>query len=158
MKARITASILAIGLTFGLAGCGMVTPVATNIQYDASDGVSADLGDVALRNIMVITSDTEFGTDNGSLVLTAVNTALEDRRVKVEFDGADGKQSVYIDVPAGETLALGVGKLKPIKLSGIDRPAGSMIEMYVQSGSAEGTLVNVPVLDSSLEEYQDLAR
>lgn len=158
MKARITASILAIGLALGLSGCGMVTPVATNIQYDASDGVSANLGDVQVRNLMVITGDTAYGTDNGSLVFTAINSGLEDRRIKLQFEGADGAQSVYVDVAAGQTLALGVGEIKPIKLTGIDTPAGGMMEMYLQAGNAEGQTVNVPVLDTTLIEYEDLAR
>ncbi len=158
MKARISASVLAVGLVFGLAGCGMVTPVATNISYDASDGVSANLGDVAVRNLMVITGDTEYGTDNGSLVFTAINSSKEDRRIKLQFEGASGTQNIYVDVAAGQTLVLGVGDVKPIELKGIDTPAGSMLEMYLQSGDAEGQTVNVPVLDTTLIEYQDLAR
>lgn len=156
MKARIAASVLAIGLAVGLSGCGMVTPVATNIQYNASDGVSANLGEIAIRNAMVITADSAEGSDNGNLVFTAVNPTGVTAEVKVQYMSKLVRKTVVVEVPEYSTLALGIGKNEPIALTGIDTPAGGNMEIFFQAGSAEGKTVLVPVLDTTLIEYQDL--
>lgn len=156
MKSRIAASVLAAGLLLGLSGCGMVTPVATNISYNASDGISVTLGDVALRNVFVVTGQTASTANNGHLVLTAFNNGLEDARVQVQYLSNGSKQNVYIDVPARSHVALGVNDVAPILLTGIDSPAGSMMSITFQSGSAETQTVLVPVLDTTMEVYQDL--
>src|SRR4051812_15583618 len=46
VKARLAASAaLALGLVLGASGCSMLTYQATTEKYDASDGVSVDVGD-----------------------------------------------------------------------------------------------------------------
>lgn len=156
MKSRIAASILAAGLLIGLTGCGMVTPIATQIEYNAGDGVSATLGDVALRNVFVVTNQTASKANNGSLVLTAFNNGVTDQRVNVQYTSNGVKTNLYIDVPARSSIALGVDGVAPIPLTGIDSPAGSMMTITFQAGSAETQNVLVPVLDTTLEMYQDL--
>ena len=47
--------------------------------------------------------------------------------------------------------------LEPVLLEGIDTQPGGLVDLYFQYGSAEGIELGVPVLDSSLPEYADLA-
>src|ERR1700710_1284550 len=72
VKARVAASVaLALAVAFGTAGCGFVAPQATTKHYDASDGVGGTVGQIDVRNAMIIT-DASDGTV-GNLVVTLVN-------------------------------------------------------------------------------------
>lgn len=157
-KFRIAASALTVGLALSLTGCGMITPVATQDPYDPSDGVSVTFEDVAVRNIMVITADTEYGVDSGNLIFTAANTSTKPTQVTVAFENSAGSEEIAVDIDAGQILALGVGKNEPLPLTGIDTPAGAMMELVFSDASGQERTVKVPVLDSTLIEYQDLGR
>ena len=159
MKARLAASAaLALGLALGASGCSMLTYQATTEHYTASDGVSVDVGDLDLRNVLVVSEDGE----DGALVMTVVNNGDEDVELGVQF-GAGGGDVQTIDVDAGATVAFGVDDsesidvLDPLLLEGIDTQPGSLLTMYFQYGDAEGIEKQVPVLDGRLAEYADLA-
>ncbi|MFE6965947.1 hypothetical protein ACFVAJ_12575 [Agromyces sp. NPDC057679] len=156
MKARLAASAaLALGVALGASGCSMLTYQATTEHYDASDGVSANVGDLDLRNILVVSDD---GVD-GTLVLTIVNNGEDDVDLDVQVDGGD---TVTIPVDAGATVAFGadavegLDEVEPIVLEGIDTDPGSLLPIYFQYGSAEGIEKQVPVLDGRLPEYESL--
>ncbi|HKH08780.1 MAG TPA: hypothetical protein VKA62_07500 [Agromyces sp.] len=152
MKARLAASaVLAVGLVLGASGCSMLTYQATTEHYDPSDGVSADVGDLDLRNILVVSEDGE----DGNLVLTVVNTGDEDAELGVQV-GEGGGEPLIIEVEAGATVSLG-GDEEPLLLEGIDTQPGALLPLYFQYGTAEGIEKLVPVLDGRLPEYADLA-
>ncbi|GAA1506597.1 hypothetical protein BJ978_000024 [Agromyces terreus] len=149
MKARLAASaVLALGLAIGATGCSMVTYQATTEHYDASDGVSVDVGDLDLRNVLVVSDD---GTD-GNLVMTVVNTGDRDQTLKITPEGAD---VVELEVPAHETVVLGSEDAEPVLLEGIDAEVGGLTPIFFQYASEEGIEKRIPVLDSRL--YEGLA-
>jgi hypothetical protein len=157
VKARIAASAaLAMGLALGASGCSMITYQATTERYDPSDGVSANVGDLDLRNVLVISDD----GDDGNLIMTVVNTGDDDIELGVEYGG---RQTQTVDIEAGTTVAFGVDDvegidvLEPVLLEGIDADPGSLLPIYFQYGDVEGIEIQVPVLDSRLPEYSDLA-
>jgi hypothetical protein len=151
VKARLAASaVLAVGLVLGASGCSMLTYQATTEHYDPSDGVSADVGDLDLRNILVVSEDGE----DGNLVMTVVNTGDEDAELGVQV-GEGGGETLIVEVEAGGTVSLG-GDEEPLLLEGIDTPPGSLVPIFFQYGSAEGVEKLVPVLDGRLPEYSDL--
>jgi hypothetical protein len=153
VKARLAASAaLAIVLALGASGCAMLTYQATTEKYDPSDGVSADVGDLDLRNILVVSED---GVD-GTLVMTIVNTGEDDATLGVQF-GEGGSDVTEIEVEAGQTLVLGSEDEEKVVLEGIDAEVGGLLPMYFQAGDAEGIDKQVPVLDARLPEYADLA-
>ena len=129
----------------------MLTYQATTEHYDPSDGVSADVGDLDLRNILVVSEDGE----DGNLVLTVVNTGDEDAELGVQV-GEGGGEPLIIEVEAGATVSLG-GDEEPLLLEGIDTQPGALLPLYFQYGTAEGIEKLVPVLDGRLPEYADLA-
>jgi hypothetical protein len=87
VKARLAASaVLAIGVVLGASGCSMLTYQATTEHYDASDGVSVDVGDLDLRNVLVVSED---GRD-GSLVLTVINNGDKDAELGVQVGDSGG--------------------------------------------------------------------
>ena len=128
----------------------MLTYQATTEHYDPSDGVSADVGDLDLRNILVVSEDGE----DGNLVMTVVNTGEEDAELGVQV-GEGGGETLIVEVEAGATVSLG-GDEEPLLLEGIDTEPGSLVPIFFQYGSAEGIEKLVPVLDGRLPEYADL--
>ena len=159
MKARLAASAaLALGLALGASGCSMLTYQATTEKYDASDGVSVDIGELDLRNVLVVSDDGE----DGNLIMTVVNNSDDDVELGVQF-GEGGGDTQTIEIEAGNTVAFGVDAaesedvLEPLLLEGIDTQPGGLLSMYFQYGDAEGIEKQVPVLDARLPEYADLA-
>jgi hypothetical protein len=152
VKARLAASaVLAVGLVLGASGCSMLTYQATTEHYDASDGVSVNVGDLDVRNILVVSDDGE----DGNLVLTVVNTGEDDAELGVQV-GEGGSEPLIIEVEAGATVSLG-GDEEPLLLEGIDTQPGALLPIFFQYGTAEGIEKLVPVLDGRLSEYSDLA-
>jgi hypothetical protein len=129
----------------------MLTYQATTEHYDASDGVSVNVGDLDVRNILVVSDDGE----DGNLVLTVVNTGEDDVELGVQV-GEGGSEPLIIEVEAGATVSLG-GDEEPLLLEGIDTKPGALLPMFFQYGTAEGIEKLVPVLDGRLPEYADLA-
>ena len=129
----------------------MLTYQATTEHYDASDGVSVNVGDLDVRNILVVSDDGE----DGNLVLTVVNTGEDDVELGVQV-GEGGSEPLMIEVEAGATVSLG-GDEEPLLLEGIDTKPGALLPMFFQYGTAEGIEKLVPVLDGRLPEYSDLA-
>ncbi|WP_430647699.1 hypothetical protein [Agromyces sp. GXS1127] len=151
MKARLAASAaLALGIAIGGSGCAMLTYQATTEKYDASDGVSADVGALDVRNVLVVSEDGE----EGNLILSVTNTSTDDETLSVQF--VDAGDTFEIDVDGGETVSLGTEEEDPLLIENLDAEVGGNVSVYLQAGSAEGVEINVPVLDGRLPEYEDL--
>ncbi|PPL19702.1 hypothetical protein [Microterricola pindariensis] len=153
MKARIAASVLlAAGLLVGTAGCNLVAPQATTKHYDASDGVSANLDGVDVRNALVITEDGELG----NLVVTFVNTTAESAKVTVQYESDGSKETETVTLEPSSSTPFGLPDGEQITLVDMGTQPGALLPVYFQSGQSEGKQLLVPVLDASLPEYADL--
>ncbi len=152
MRARIAASIvLAVAVTFGTAGCGFLAPQSTTEHYDASDGVSGNVGDIAVRNAMIISGDGKVG----NLVVTIVNTGSVPHRVEIErASGAHAPD--YVTVRPGQTKELGTPGSTIVLFPSLDSIPGSLYPVFFQYGDATGVRLQVPVLDGALPDYRDL--
>lgn len=149
MKARLIASVaLAATVVFGATGCNLVAPQATTLQYDPSDGVSANVGDVRLLNMIVLTED---GTD-GNLIFTAVNKGSA-HSLSIQYGEDDTTVDVIVD---GNVSTVFGGATDPVALNGIDATPGSLVTLYVQYGNETGKEILVPVLDGSIPPYDEL--
>ena len=153
MRARIAASIvLAIAVTFGTAGCGFLAPQSTTRHYDASDGVSGNVGnDIAVRNALIVTGD---GT-TGNLVVTIVNNGAVPHRVQIER-ATGSNESTSVTVGAGQTKQIGEAGGTIILFKDLNSIPGSLYPVYFQYGAQTGLPLRVPVLDGGLPEYADL--
>jgi hypothetical protein len=152
VKARAIASIVAAGLVLGgVAGCTFVTPIATQNQYDASDGINVTVGDVKLLNAIVITDDGK----TGNLVAQAYNESDDPIDLTLQYD-VSGKHTVDVTLPANEGTKLGYGKKGQVFLPKIGTDAGGLLKVYVQYGSEAGKQVDVPVLSNALHPYRNL--
>lgn len=152
MKARIAASVvLAVGVALATAGCNLVAPQATRKIYDPSDGVGGTVGDLAIRNAMIISEDGEEGT----LVVTVVNSGDESQTLQVQYESGAGRTSAEAEVVPGRTQ-IGPDSTEAVTMSELDTVPGSLLPVYFQYGSEQGAELLVPVLTNALDSYATL--
>ncbi len=129
------------------AGCSAVNPITTQQAYDASDGVSVDLGDIRAINLIVVS---EAEGSPAVLIGSFHNLSDEDTSVAASIDG---ESIVDVDVPAGATVRLG-GEEGEAHVTGT-APAGPglIADVTFQVTGFGQTVREVPIMDGTLEEY-----
>lgn len=142
-----TASAVAAGLL--LTGCSATNPITTMNNYEASDGVGADLGDLSLVNLIVLSG----GEGKPGTVVGAVTNDGDATRVELVVDG---QQAGSFRVASGSTVLLGTEDGEQVEVDEVAEPAGAFVDVTVTSG-AGSTTVAVPVLDGTLPEYSEYA-
>ena len=152
MRRRLFAPLaLAFSVVLGATGCTLNSEIATMKDYDPSDGVGTEVGDLALRNIMLITND----QGEANLVMTVVNTGGEDVNLLVQYTDGSQKTTETIRVPGLPTLTrFGDDPAEGVVFSGGDVVPGGLAPIYFQYDNNPGELVLVPVLDGALPEYE----
>ena len=152
MKARIIVSVVvAAGILLGTSGCNLLAPQSTTAKYDASDGVSGNVGDLAIRNAMLLSED----GDVANLVVTVVNTGDSAHSLTVQYDGGTEKVNQDVTVDANSSVTLGTPDSPSVTVTA-DVTPGSLFPVFFQYGNETGVEVLVPVLDGTLEEYSTL--
>ncbi len=154
MRARFAASVLVLGLVgFGTAGCAFVTPQATTEIVETSDGVNADVGTIAIRNATLISEDGQLA----SLLVSFVNSGDDSQELLVQYeDEITGKRvNQKVSLDQGIT-SFGADGREQIVLENVTAP-GSLFPVYFQYADQPGKQVMVPVLNTSLPEYDGLA-
>lgn len=150
IRAIATAAIAA-SLLLGTAGCGVITPTATLKHYNASDGVSANVGQLHVRNAFIVTNE----VGDAALVTSIVNDGSSLEFLKVEVRGAT-TLSTQVGAYPGLTK-IGVADDNPIVFYGAGVTAGQYVDVYFQYGDNEGQLIPVPVLDGTEAMYAPYA-
>lgn len=154
MKSRLIASI-AVGaaVVVGATGCSMISPQGTigiGDAYSPAGGINVpDHGaPLQVRNAVVVVNDD--GTV-GNLVAAIANTTGAAHTLNVEV--SDAGISDTVSVRPHSIVSLGDGR-KPLRLDGIDAPAGSTLQISFQSGDATPVEVEVPVLDGTDDTFR----
>lgn len=150
IRAIATAAVAAT-LLLGTAGCGVFTPTATLKHYDASDGVSANTGQLHIRNAFIVTNE----VGDAALVSSIVNDGDSLEFLKVEVRG-DTVLSTQVGAYPGLTK-LGIADDNPIVFYGAGVTPGQYVDVYFQYGDNEGQLVSLPVLDGTEAMYAPYA-
>ena len=152
MKARVAASTaLVAALLLGSTGCTFGATIATQKDYDPSDGVGAEVGELAIRNALLIG---ETGEEL-NLVMTVASSADVNRRLIVQWQSGGERVSESIVVAAGDRTRIG-GPNDEIQIivAGSGATVGGLLPVFFSYTGAEGVQVPVPVLDGSLPEYE----
>ena len=151
MKSRVAAAIaLAAALMLGTTGCTFSSNIATQKPYDPSDGVGAEVGELSIRNALLIGED----PDELNLVMTVVSTADSDRRVTVQWQAGGERVTEEIFVNAGGRTAFGGPEQDQLLVTGTGATIGGLVPVFFAYPGAEGVEVLIPVLDASLPEYE----
>ncbi len=153
MKARIAATLMVtVGVLGGTTGCSLFAPQATTTHYEASDGVGADIGELAVRNAIVVSDDGK----TGNLVVTVVNRGATGQTLGVQYKSAVGRTNGSIAVDAKKSVILGTGVAAPLALKDIASAPGSLMPIYFQYGDVPGRQLLVPVLTTAQSAYRSL--
>lgn len=155
LKVRAAVSaLLAAVLAVGVAGCSFTNgDIILPRVYDPSDGVGAEIGELDVRNALLVAGADE----RASLVVSIINPTAESQPLTVQYEaGSAGRTSIDLTIPSQSTVTYGYGESDQIVLEGIDTTPGALFSVYFQSGSAEGRDLPVPVLDTTLAEYRTL--
>ncbi len=154
MKVRfVAAAVLALGVALGTSGCNLIQPQATTNPYDASDGVSVNVGDLSLRNLMIISDDGE----NGNLLVGIANATGADVDLHIGFVSGGEIVDGHLEVPTNDksVTSWGAGSEDRIILGGINTIPGGLLELEFEADGVSKTVL-VPVLTSQLPEYEGL--
>ena len=147
--------ILAGAVVLGTAGCTFVSTQATLIEYDPSDGVSANVGSVQVRNALAIANEDDTTV---SLLLTLVNSGNNRATVNIQYEVAGEKVTTIEAVDGNSTLSFGNSPTEEqILINNPGVPAGGLYPVYVQYGDHEGSQMLVPVLAPDTNGYEGLA-
>ena len=152
MKTRALAtSALAAALLLGTAGCGIFVDAATLKPYSASDGLNVNVGDLQLRNVLVITDE----SGDASLVFTVVNNTTNVQYLTVQFRT---DTPVDLTVVANEGITkVGLADDNPAIATGTALDAGQYVDIYFQYGGQDGVTASIPVLDGTYPIYAPYA-
>lgn len=140
---------LAVAVTLVLSACageGFTTAQRTN----HGDGARADLGtQIGVENLLLLTE--EEGAP-GQLVGGAVNHWSQG--TDVSFTAAGVEETVTVSVGAGETVLLHPDH-QSIVLPAVPSAPGTNLEFQISTPEAGSVTVPVPVLDGTIDPYQD---
>jgi hypothetical protein len=131
------------GAVLALSGCQVMSPIQTTVPYQSADGVSVDLGNVQIRDLVVVTA-TRGGA--GTLSGLVVNKSTEP--VTVTFTTGTGVDaSARAIIPAGAPTRLsGVQGVTPVTIPSLPAAPGDVVKVIVSTPDAGAPVVSVPVL------------
>ena len=140
------AGVIALAV-LGVSSCSAVNEQATVREYSPSDGIVENVGEVELRNSLVVSNgDGEAGRLLGTVVNAspdAVDFSLALGGTTLTWNIESGDKVVFEDTPAPEVTVPNVGVLP-----------GTGLRADASDG-AETVQLNVPVLDGTIESYRE---
>ena len=146
-RSTAAAGIIALSL-LGATGCSAVNDQATTTEYSPSDGIVQNIGDVALRNILVVS---DGDGEPGRLIGTVVNESSE----PVNFELSVGGSNLSWNIPAGGKVVYDDAPQAEVLVQSVNVVPGTGIRAEASTGSETATL-NVPVVDGQVPYYKDL--
>ncbi len=154
MRAISTIAVAAT-MTASLTGCTLLTLQATQLKYDAADGVSVQLEGMKIEGVLIVAN-----ADNtvGNLVFVAQNTTNEDQRLTVQWPTATGdRMSEVQTIPAGQTARFGFAGYPQVLIEGAELVPGATLDIYFQAGTTPGKIAAAQVFDTTWAQYENLA-
>jgi hypothetical protein len=144
VRRTLTALAAAAIVSVGTAGCQVFSPTQTDYQYAPADGVQANLGNVAIRDLVLVIGGSGDAVVSGGLVNEG------NQPVTIQFapqqQGGSGGSGSEVSLQPHEQVDL---SKQGLQLSGVTAKAGALLPVSVTSNAAGTTLLNVPVVDSA---------
>jgi hypothetical protein len=139
-----------------LAGCTFITPVATGLAYDQSDGISANVGAIQLRNAFVVSDDGE----TANFVGVVINTSKTAKNINIQYvshvDNKTANTTINVKIPAGGVISYGDPTVPQLQFDAINVQPGALFKVFLQYGSVSGKSLRLPVLTTSQSSYRHL--
>lgn len=135
----------------GLSACQVSSPTATDFEYDPADGLSVQLGEVELLDVLVVSTGAgEPGVVSGY----AVNESSEPVTLDITMETDDGERvplSPAVEIPAGSGVRIDAydpvaGDFgEPVRIPEVPVPAGLLVTLRLSSSESEIASSRVPV-------------
>src|SRR3954447_19184221 len=143
---RVSTVLAGVALAVVTTGCQVTNPVQTNAPYQPADGVQADVGQLAVRDLVLVGNGTRPVVISGS----AYNYGNQDLTVQI----APQPDPNATTPPSGSELQLRPYEqvdlsTKGLQLTGITTRPGGLVPMTLTSSAGGTTVVRVPVLPVS---------
>jgi hypothetical protein len=148
---RLAASGAACATLLGsllLAGCSERSPIQSVVPYTPTDGVTASLASLAVRDLLIVSDgEGQPGVLSGALV----NSGSSDVTVTFRATG-DPVPSEPVAVPPGQLVKIGPGDgAVHVQFASVAAAPGAMLSVQVSTPATGPTRVDVPVLPPTLE-------
>lgn len=145
---RLLRGAAVIGASLLAASCSAITPIQTQVLYNAGDGVRVEVSteEIRVENLMVLAA--EEGAE-GQVFGALVNDTGEEVVMSVTI----GDGGIQVPVGAEGSVLLGVDEL--VIIPATPAPPGAMAEALVEATGYGTVSVSVPVLDETLPQYAD---
>ncbi|MBO0909856.1 hypothetical protein [Arthrobacter sunyaminii] len=140
------AGVIALAV-LGVSSCSAVNEQATVREYSPSDGIVENVGDVELRNILMVSNG---DGEEGRLLGTVVNASSED----VEFSLATGGTTLTWNIEAGDKVVFEDAAAAEVTVPNVDVKPGTGLRGDASNGT-ETVEVNIPVVDGTLADYRE---
>ena len=127
-------TLAAVGLL--VAGCSSFSPIQTEYDYPAADGVRLSIDGLELRNLAVVAAEAD---GPGVVIGQAVNSSAA--AVDVSFSLGEAPTPVETTVPAGSG-----DSLPEVEIQSVPAAPGDTVELTVSTPEAGQNVVRVPVL------------
>jgi hypothetical protein len=132
------------------SGCASAfSPVQTDYDYEAADGVRLSIVGLDLRDLAVVVP-AKGGT--GLVVGQAVNRSTSAVDVTFAVEGAPSPATVAVPASSGKTLS---DATNGVEIPGIPQAPGATVQLTVTTDEAGANIVTVPVL-ANRGYYSDL--
>ena len=131
-----------------LAGCSERSPIQSTVPYTPTDGVTASLSGLDVRDLLVVSAGLgQPGVLSGALV----NTGASDVSVTFAAQG-DAVPSDPVAVPQGQLVRLGTGDGDVhVQFTTITAAPGALLPVQVSTPATGPSRLDVPVLPPTLE-------
>lgn len=142
---RAAALGVAALIAVGTAGCGAINQQATAMTYAASDGIVANVGDVKVRNLMLVAND---ANSPARFLGSIVNDTDKAQTLTVTLDSGNTtfeikpQSSLKLEDSANEKTVAKAGKIP-----------GEQVNATLEA-DGKSSNVAIPVVDGALAEYR----
>jgi len=151
VRARALVAIaLSAVLAVSLSACSFFMQPETSNPYDPGDGVNFTVGDLELRNILVVSDDGE----TGSLVGTAVNNTSSAIDFTLQWNTDGVWYEVDLVAAANARTDFGFGDAQRVNLDNLGVMPGGLLDATVHADDTQKG-EQLPVVDTSFVEYED---
>jgi hypothetical protein len=136
-----------VALAAVTTGCQVNSPVQTNVPYIPADGVPAEVGQLAVRNLVLVGDGTGTAVVSGS----AINLGAEDMTVQIAPQAdpnATGAQPTGSEVQLGPREQVDL-TTKGLQLSSLTTKPGGIVPLTITSSTGGTTVVKVPMLPAT---------
>lgn len=131
----------ALVATAAVSGCSYLSPASTELEYNPADGVSATVGDVIGRNLVVVGGKGTEGLVSGALINEGNSAST------VTITSANQPQPVTVNVPPGQLVTLGgAGSGATVVVGNLTRPAGTLMPITLTSPTGGDVSVRLPIV------------